>query len=135
MLLSLFYFCRFARLHSPFFNSLKYPDQYIHYLKSIAMKRKITILIFILLTGWAGLHAQTSYVNRVIVLNEGHYDYVNQVQLIPVTVGAYNPVTHSYTTFDTIPNARFATHVIVDGSGIYVAADNQLIRYDIDTYQ
>src|SRR6185436_3725776 len=95
------------------------------------MKRKITLLLafFPLL-----LNAQ-SYVNRVIILNEGHYDYVNMVQTVPVTVGAYNPVTHQYAAFDTILNARFASHVLVDGSSIYVAADSFLIRYDADTYQ
>lgn len=99
------------------------------------MKRKITLAVLALFTSTLSLHAQGSYVHRVIVLNEGHYDYTNQIQLVPVTVGAYNPSTHSYMVFDTIQNARFASHVLVDGSSIYVAADNQLIRYDADTYQ
>ena len=96
------------------------------------MKRKITLAVFTLFVTFCSAN---DYVHRVIVLNEGHYDYVNMVQTVPVTVGAYNPVSHQYTTFDTIQNARFASDVIVNGSDIFVAADNQLIRYDADSYQ
>ena len=72
------------------------------------MKRKITIVALALLTASLSLQAQGNYVHRIIVVNEGHYDYVNNVQTVPVTVGAYNPSTHSYAAFDTIFNARFA---------------------------
>ena len=78
--------------------------------------------------------AQT-FVNKVIVLNEGHYDYTNQVQTIPVSIGSYDPATHAYSQFDVITNARFATHVITDGNSIYAAVDSFIIRYDINTYQ
>ncbi len=96
------------------------------------MKRKITLAVFTLFVAFC---SASDYVHKVIVLNEGHYDYIGMVQTVPVTVGAYNPMLHTYTTFDTIFNARFATHVVVSGSDIFVAADNQLIRYDADTYQ
>src|SRR5436190_819325 len=99
------------------------------------MKRKFTFLISVLSVASLALYAQGNYVHRVIVLNEGHYDYINHIQTVPVTVGAFNPATHLYVPFDTIDNARFASHVLVDGSNIYVAADNQLIRYDADSYQ
>src|SRR5438128_4392090 len=99
------------------------------------MKRKITLSVFVLLAGCLAANAQNYYVHKVIVLNEGHYDYVNQVQTVPVTVGAYDPSMHVYAVFDTIQNARFASHVMIDGSSIYVAADSQLIRYDADSYQ
>ena len=99
------------------------------------MKRKILLVVLTLLTVPAALSAQSNYVHQVIVLNEGHYDYINQVQTVPVTVGAFNPSSHSYVAFDTIYNARFASHVLVDGASIYVAADNQLIRYNADSYQ
>jgi hypothetical protein len=95
------------------------------------MKRKITLSVFTLLVAFC---SASDYVNKVIVLNEGHYDYVNMIQTVPVTVGAYNPVSHVYTPFDTIPNARFASDVIVAGADIFVAADSQLIRYDAETY-
>ncbi len=96
------------------------------------MKSKITLLFLFLL---ASVCSASDYVHRVIVLNEGHYDYVNMVQTVPVTVGSYNPYLGTYTVFDTIENARFATHVVVNGPDIFVAADDQLIRYDANTYQ
>ena len=96
------------------------------------MKKKITLLLFVLYTV---VVQADNFVNKVIILNEGHYDYVNQVQTVPVTVGSYDPVTRLYTSFDTIYNARFGSHVIVDGSNIFVAADNQLVRYDADSHQ
>ena len=99
------------------------------------MKRKITFITAALLLIAITLQAQFNYVHQLIVVSEGHYDYVNNVQTVPVTVGAYNPSTHSYVPFDTITNARFASHVIVDGSNIFVAADHYLIRYDADNFQ
>ncbi len=98
------------------------------------MKRKITLTLFTLLSGWLSVHSQ-NYVHKVIILNEGKYDYVNQVQIVPVTLGVYDPTARVYTSVDTIRNARFGSHVMVDGLNIYVAADNKIIRYDADSYQ
>ncbi|HLG35649.1 MAG TPA: T9SS type A sorting domain-containing protein [Bacteroidia bacterium] len=96
------------------------------------MKSKITFLI--LLFSVAAASAQ-NYIHKVIVLNEGHYDYINQVQTVPVTIGAYDTVSHLYQQFDVIQDARFATCVVTDGNSIYAAADSFIIRYDINTYQ
>jgi hypothetical protein len=74
-------------------------------------------------------------VYRVVVLNEGHYDYANSIQTVPVSIGTYNPTTKVYQQFDAIDSARFATCVLVHGSSIYAAADSLIIRYDKDTYQ
>jgi hypothetical protein len=99
------------------------------------MKLKFTFLIiaaFALTTFTAS--AQLS-VYRVIILNEGHYDYTNSIQMVPVSIGWYNPVTKIYQTFDVIDSARFATCVLVDDQSIYAAADSFIIRYDKNTYQ
>lgn len=96
------------------------------------MKSKIITLI-ILFTVFET--SAQNFINKVIVLNEGHYDYTNQVQTVPVTIGAYDPVTHLYQQFDVIQDARFATCVITAGNSIYAAADSFIVRYDIDTYQ
>ncbi len=97
------------------------------------MKSRITIVLCLLLAAFFVNAAP--YVHRVIIVNEGHYDYANSVQTVPVTLGVYNPATAVYTSIDTITNARFATHVIVDGQNIYVAADSMVIRYDANTYE
>ncbi len=93
------------------------------------------MLLILALSGAAQLCLAQLTVHRVIVLNEGHYDYVNAVQTVPVTIGAYDPVAHNYSQFAVIANARFATCVITDGASIYAAADSFIVRYDIDTYQ
>lgn len=75
------------------------------------------------------------YVHQVIFLNEGHYDYINGVQTVPVTIGVYSPVSQTYWVIDTVLNARFGSDVIVDGNSFYVAADSFLLKYDATTYQ
>lgn len=77
--------------------------------------------------------AQTQYVHQVIYLNEGQFDYTNQTQVTPVSLGSYDVVTESYTEFVVINNARFGSDVLVDGNYIYVAADSLLLQYDKNT--
>lgn len=79
--------------------------------------------------------AQQQYVHQVIFLNEGQYDYTNEVQLTPVSIGSYDPVGETYNEFDVINDARFASDVIVDEAHIYVAADTLVILYDKNTLQ
>jgi hypothetical protein len=69
------------------------------------------------------------YVHQIIFLNEGWYDFANDTLVTPPSVGAYDPATETYTVFDEIPEADFASAVLVDDV-IYVAADNLLITYD-----
>jgi hypothetical protein len=73
-----------------------------------------------------------SYVHQVIFLNEGWYDFVNDTLAVPPSVGSYDPETKTYQVFDVIPEADFASDVLVD-EVIYVAADNFLITYDKHT--
>jgi len=76
-----------------------------------------------------------SYVHQVLVLNEGYYDFFGGTgQLVPVTLGSYDPATGAYTTVATITGPRFGTDVLVDGASIYVAADDRVLRYDADSY-
>ena len=89
------------------------------------MKQLITVALLAVCSAFS-LAAQHT-LRQVIVLNEGKFGG-------PVTVGSYDPVARTYTTFDTL-NLRFASDVITDESGIYVAADGKLIRYDLDSKQ
>ena len=73
--------------------------------------------------------------HRVLVLNEGHFDYGTMTQTVPVTIGSYDPSTSQYQTVATISGARFATCILIDGQFIYVAADSFLLKYDKDSYQ
>jgi hypothetical protein len=93
----------------------------------------------VLSTGLLALALQVgaqSTVHQVVVLNEGYYDYFNgQGQLVPVTLGSYDPSTGTYQTVATLSGPRFGSDVLVDGGDIYVAADDRVLRFDADTYQ
>ena len=74
-------------------------------------------------------------VNQVLVLNEGRYDYSTGEIDVPVTIGSYDPSTTNYSVVDTIEGARFASDMLIDGDYFYVAADTQLLKYDLNTYE
>jgi hypothetical protein len=82
------------------------------------------------------LHAGAqSYVHRVLVLNEGFFDYFGTgEQVVPVTLGSYDPATGTYAAVATLNGPRFGSDVLVDGSSIYVAADDRVLRFDADSY-
>lgn len=76
------------------------------------------------------------YVHQVFALSEGYYDYFGGGgQLIPVTLGSYDPATGTYQTVATITGPRFGSDVLVDGASVYVAADDRVLRFDADSYQ
>lgn len=83
----------------------------------------------------SGATQAQEYVHQVIFLNEGQYDYNNGVQVTPVTIGAYDPVTETYADFDTIWDAQFGSDVLIDGDYIYVAADSIILKYNSSTHQ
>ena len=91
-------------------------------------------VLFVLCLIFQGVMAQ-NVVNQVLILNEGRYDYTTGEIITPVTIGSYNPVTSIYSVVDTIEGARFASDIIVNGDYFYVAADTQLLKYDLNTYE
>ncbi|GIR12503.1 MAG: hypothetical protein CM15mP23_10780 [Cryomorphaceae bacterium] len=89
------------------------------------MKTKLFLfLVFLFSTTFAQNH-----VHQVLILNEGLYDYDS-----PVTVGAYNPTDEVYATVVEIDSSRFASDLIIDSIYFYVAADNKILKYHLDTY-
>tara|TARA_A200000113_G_scaffold47649_1_gene39037 strand:- start:37 stop:1203 length:1167 start_codon:yes stop_codon:yes gene_type:complete len=91
-------------------------------------------VVFVLCLIYQGVMAQ-NVVNQVLLLNEGRYDYTTGEIETPVTIGSYDPVTSIYTAIDTIEGARFASDMLIDGDYFYVAADTQLLKYDLNTYE
>lgn len=91
-----------------------------------------SIFTFVLLAISFSVFAQ-SYTARVLVLNEGYYDYISGEILEPVTVGSFDPSTATYTTLHTIAGARFASDIVIAGDVYFVAADDQLLKYDLAT--
>ena len=71
-----------------------------------------------------------NYVNQVLILNEGVYDYES-----PVSVGSYDLLTENYTTVVEIDSSRFASDLIIDSTFFYVAADNKILKYHLDSYE
>ncbi len=96
--------------------------------------KKNLLSFALLLLAMTATFAQQAYLNQVIVLNEGYYNYTTQTQDVPVTIGTYNPTTKVYHAFDTIAGSRFATDVLVDNNTIYAAADNKINMYDANSY-
>ena len=74
------------------------------------------------------------YVHQVLVLNEGYFDWNAQQQVVPVTLGAFDPSSGAYDQVAVIAGSRFASDVMVEGQHIYVAADQKLLKYDKDSY-
>ncbi len=95
-----------------------------------------------LIAGWSVMLSFSTitlagdYVHRVIIANEGFYDYYGgMAQVQPAHLAAYDPVTGAYSVFDTIEGARFTTEVLVNEHYIVAAADTFLIKYDRNSLQ
>lgn len=76
-----------------------------------------------------------SYVNQAIILNEGYFDYTNNVIVEPVTIGSYNPATQVYSIVDTLENMRFGSDIVISGNYYYIAADTKILKMDLNTHQ
>ena len=96
------------------------------------MKNTLSLILFLLSYSVFG---QTEYVHQVLLLNEGRYDYYEQEIIEPVSVGIYNPSTNLYNTIIELDNARFASDLIIFGDYFYVAADNKVFKYDLNSYE
>ncbi len=77
----------------------------------------------------------SDYVYRVIIVNEGYNDFMTGEQLVPVSVGVYDPATKTYTEVFTINDERFVSHAIIHEDFLYIAADKSLLKYDRYTLQ
>jgi hypothetical protein len=97
------------------------------------MKMKKTLLLSTLFFSLLGF--SQNFVNQVLILNEGYYDYTADSIISPVTVGSYNLQTNTYSTVNTLTDMRFASDLIIDGNFYYVAADTKIFKYDLDTHQ
>lgn len=71
--------------------------------------------------------------NRVLILNEGYFDYFSGEIVTPVSLAAYYPETGEYVTLDEIEEARFASDIEIFENEYYVAADKFLVKYDLLT--
>ena len=73
---------------------------------------KQILFLCVLFCAIMSLNAQV-YVNQVLVLNEGYFDYANQQIVEPVSIGSYDPLSQTYTEVLIIDGARFASDIII----------------------
>ena len=92
---------------------------------------KKLFILFSLLLSYSSF--SQDYVHQVFVMNEGYFDFTTNQIVVPPTIGVYDPVDQSYVTIDTLVGARFASDMILDENYLYIAADNQLYKYDKNT--
>lgn len=76
--------------------------------------------------------AQTS-VMQIIIASGGVYEF-SAPYADRATVAAYDPASSTYTVFDTI-RVESVQAVVIDSIYAYVAAEDSIVKYNIDTYE
>ncbi|MDG2153771.1 MAG: hypothetical protein P8K10_07530 [Crocinitomicaceae bacterium] len=95
---------------------------------------KKTIFYLIALTTSFTIQAQ-NYVNQVLILNEGYFDYTNNEIIEPASIGSYNPVSEVYTEVLELEGMRFGSDLIIDNDVYYVAADTKIFKINLNTHE
>ena len=94
----------------------------------------IPMIVFVIMGMNLLLPAQdNTTVPQVIIANGGRFE-TNPPYFDYVTVASYNTSTHTYTLFDTIYTQSVQDILIIDHYA-YVAAQDSIVKYDLDTYQ
>jgi len=91
--------------------------------------------MFLSLVGYGIIGSAQSYLHQVIVLNEGWSNWQTGEVMEPATMGIYDPGIQQYTVIDTLEGAGFVSDAEIYEGYLYVAADGQLLKYDIDSHE
>ena len=87
----------------------------------------------ILLLASQGFTQSSEWVNQVIVVNSGKLE--SQPPYIDyVTIQSFNPTAHTVNVFGTI-YSQSASDVVIKDNKAFVAIEDSIIEYNIDTYQ
>ena len=81
------------------------------------------------------LLASAQHLQQVLILNEGYFDYTNNISVEPVKVGSYDVNNDTYTTVNTLSGARFASDMVIKDGFYYVAADSIIYKFDLNNHQ
>ncbi|MDP4281034.1 MAG: T9SS type A sorting domain-containing protein [Bacteroidota bacterium] len=92
----------------------------------------VLILSFLLITGITGFAQKSTSVNQVIIGNGGKFEVPPYTDY--VTLEAYNPTNHNTNFFGTV-YTQSIQDLIISGNFAYVAAQDSIVMYNIDTYQ
>lgn len=93
------------------------------------MKKYSIILVLFLLCNYQ----IKSQLSKIFVLNEGAYDFVSGQITVPVSLGMYDVNAKTYHQIAEIPNARFASDLLIHENSIWIAADKYLIEFDLNS--
>lgn len=94
------------------------------------MKHFFTYIVVVIAT-----ITNAQHVNQVLILNEGFFDYTNNVSVEPVKIGSYDVNNGTYNTVNTLNGARFASDLVLKDGYYYVAADSIIYKFDLDNHQ
>lgn len=78
--------------------------------------------------------AQSQDVNRVLVLCEGGFYFETGEVIEWPTLGVYTEADGSYEVLKTYVGHHFASDMIVDGQDLYVAAEDTVYHYNVNSY-
>lgn len=104
----------------------------------VRMKRKLIQLCvtLVLISFTFKTQAQASagqYLHQVIIANGGIFEFSSPYQ-DRATVGKFNPQTNTYSVFDTI-QVESVQDIVIDSLYAYVAAEDSIVKYNLNTYQ
>lgn len=101
-----------------------------------AIQSNLRIILFAAVATLLSVTAWSQdYLHQVIVLNEGWSNWKTGAIMDPATIGKYDPATQLYETVDVIEESGFVSDAIVHAGNLYVAAEGQLLRYDLDNFE
>ena len=75
------------------------------------------------------------FINQVLILNEGYFDYTNNVIVESASVGSYDPETETYTEVLNLEGMRFGSDLIIDGDVYFIAADTKIFKVDLNSHE
>ena len=81
------------------------------------------------------LLVSAQHLHQVLILNEGYFDYTNNVSVEPVKIGSYDVNNDTYTTVNTLSGARFASDMVIKDGYYFVAADSVIYKFDLNNHQ
>ena len=96
--------------------------------------RKLIIALFSLVS-CSILFSQSEYLHSVWVLDEGVQDWMTGEMVVPSSVGVFNPESGLYNEVLQFSDANFTTDILIENGFAYVAADNKILKIDLDTYE
>lgn len=94
--------------------------------------KQIVFILFYILIYNSLINAQLT---KILVLNEGAFDYTKNTIIEPVSIGSFDINSRIYTKLNEVAGARFASDIIQDGSSYWVAADKEIVVYDLLSHQ